>query len=103
MSAYFAPRRYPVGALVSCWRYYAQHQGITHPDTQIDAVPAETQPGWWPAFVTAEGVQVVITMSSPAPSAQGARNRLRDLLWQAHLSGAICLSTTTTTIGLEVA
>lgn len=103
ISIHRLPRRYPVGALVSCWRYYAQHQGVTHPATQIDAVPAESAAGYWPVFITADGVGVVITTAAPAPTAQDARNSLRDVLWQAHLAGAICLSAATHTIGLEVA
>lgn len=93
MSAHHEPRRYPVGALVSAWRVYAQRDGITDPDTLIDAEPAGASRGYWPMFVTADGVPVILTGAAPAPTARAARNRLRDLLWQAHLCGAISLHT----------
>jgi len=91
MSLSLAPRIYPIGALVSSWRVFAQRNGVTDPRTVIDAEPADTLPGYWPAYVTTEGYRVILTCDAPAPTKAAARNRLRDLLWQAHQAGAIHL------------
>lgn len=91
MSLSLAPRIYPIGALVTSWRVYAQRNGVTSASTVIDAVPANTLPGYWPAYRTDEGYLVVLTCDAPAPTPAAARNRLSDLLWQAHQAGAIHL------------
>ena len=40
MSLSLAPRIYPIGALVSSWRVFAQRNGVTDPRTVIDAEQA---------------------------------------------------------------
>lgn len=92
MSAYYMPRRYPIAAIHSCWRYYAQRpDGTLDERTVIDAEPADTTHGYWPAFITHDGVRVVLITAQAAPTAVDARRTLCDLLWHAYCDGAIAL------------
>ena len=63
--------------------------GYTLHNTVIDAEPVNG--GFLPAFTGAYGTRVVVELNHPMPTAEAARNLLRDVLWGAHVEQRINL------------
>ena len=68
---------------------FAMRDGYTLHNTVIDAEPVAG--GYLPAFTGAYGTRVVVQLNHPMPSAEAARNCLRDVLWGAHVENRISL------------
>lgn len=79
----------PCRFVVKHWQLLAMQDGYTLHTTVIEAVPVEG--GFLPAFIGKRGTRVVVEMASPLPTAQAARNTLRDVLWGAHVEQRISL------------
>ena len=75
--------------LIQHWRLFATRDGYTLHETRIEAMPVIG--GYYPAFVGAYGTRVVVELSQPLPTPAAANNRLRDVLWSAHILGRISL------------
>lgn len=84
--------RIPARYLCSYWRYFTQRHGMTDPNTAIDAISVGKR-AYQPTFTGICGTRVIVELDAPMPKPLDARNRLRDLLWAAHTTGAICLMT----------
>ncbi|WP_438455397.1 hypothetical protein [Vreelandella venusta] len=79
----------PCRFIVKHWQLLAMQDGYTLHTTVIEAVPVEG--GFLPSFVGKRNTRVVVDMATPLPTAQAARNSLRDVLWGAHVEQRINL------------
>ncbi len=91
----------PCRFIVRHWQLLAMQDGYTLHTTVIEALPVEG--GYLPAFIGKRGTRVVVDMATPLPTAQAARNSLRDVLWGAHVEGRINLEPHPTTATEEKA
>lgn len=79
----------PCRFIVKHWQLLAMQDGYTLHTTVIEAVPVEG--GFLPSFVGKRDTRVIVDMATPLPTAQAARNSLRDVLWGAHVEQRISL------------
>lgn len=85
MSALLISCRY----IVKHWQLLAMQDGYTDHRTEIEAEPVDGV--YLPAFVGKYNTRVIVEMATPLPTAEAARNSLRDVLWGAHVEQHINL------------